>query len=207
MSEPMAEQGAAEVVDLVFALRGESIQPDHGLLLRQSVARALDWFEGEPQAGIHPLRGATASGDRLVLSRRAQLVLRLPLHRVGQARKLTGARFDLGGAVEVGEAALRPLQPYPVLYSGFVWTGFEDEAHFLAEAQRLVAAAGIECKLIVGKRRQAQGGDGPVTGYSLMLHGLSTEHSLRIQTAGLGGQHLLGCGLFVPHKSVAAVGG
>ena len=71
----------------------------------------------------------------------------------------------------------------------------------------LVAAAGIECKLIVGKRRQAQGGDGPVTGYSLMLHGLSTEHSLRIQTAGLGGQHLLGCGLFVPHKSVAAVGG
>jgi CRISPR-associated protein Cas6 len=207
MSETAAEQGTAEVVDLAFALRGESIQPDYSLLLRQSVARGLDWFEGEPRAGIHPIRGATESGDRLVLSRRAQLVLRLPLHRVGQGRRLTGARFDLGGPVEVGEAALRPLQPYPVLYSGFVSTGFDDEARFLAEAQRLVAAAGIECKLIVGKRRRAQGGDGPVTGYSLMLHGLSAEHSLRIQTAGLGGQHLLGCGIFVPHKSIAAVGG
>ena len=202
----MAEREAAEVVDLAFALRGESIQPDYRLLLRQSVARVLDWFEHEAQAGIHPIRGATESGERLVLSRRAQLVLRLPVQRVGQGRRLTGARFDLGGPVEVGEAALRPLQSYPVLYSGFVSTGFEDEASVLAEAQRLVAAAGIECNLIVGKRRRAQGGDGPVTGYSLMLHGLSAEHSLRIQTAGLGGQHLLGCGIFVPHKSIAAVG-
>jgi CRISPR-associated protein Cas6 len=206
MSEPRVEEEAPEVVDLAFALRGDSIQPDYGLLLWQAVAAVLDWFEGERQAAIHPVRGATVSGDRLVLSRRAQLVLRLPAARVAAGRMLAGTRFDLGGMVEVGEASVRPLLAYPVLYSGFVSTGFEDEERFLAEASRLIAAAGIACKLIVGKRRQAAGGDGPVTGYSLMLHGLSAEHSLRIQTAGLGGQHLLGCGIFVPHKSIAAVG-
>jgi hypothetical protein len=38
-----------------------------------------------------------------------------------------------------------------------------------------------------------------------MLHALSPEQSLRLQQHGLGPQRLLGCGIFVPHKSAAAV--
>jgi hypothetical protein len=45
----------------------------------------------------------------------------------------------------------------------------------------------------------------PVTGYSLMLDGLSPADSLRVLEAGLGRHRRLGCGLFVPHKSAAAV--
>ena len=43
-------------------------------------------------------------------------------------------------------------------------------------------------------------------GYSLMLDGLSAEGALRLLDAGLGPHRRLGCGLFVPHKSAAAVG-
>ena len=47
---------------------------------------------------------------------------------------------------------------------------------------------------------------GPVHGYSLMLHGLKRAESVSIQETGLGLHRLLGCGNFIPHKSVAAVG-
>jgi hypothetical protein len=39
-----------------------------------------------------------------------------------------------------------------------------------------------------------------------MLDGLSREGALRMLDCGLGGHRRLGCGVFVPHKSAAAVG-
>ncbi|MCE3273209.1 MAG: Cas6 Crispr, partial [Ramlibacter sp.] len=36
--------------------------------------------------------------------------------------------------------------------------------------------------------------------------GLTRAESLRVLRRGIGPQRLLGCGLFVPHKSAAAVG-
>jgi hypothetical protein len=37
------------------------------------------------------------------------------------------------------------------------------------------------------------------------LHGLAEADSLAVQCAGMGPARHLGCGLFVPHKGVAAV--
>ena len=42
---------------------------------------------------------------------------------------------------------------------------------------------------------------------TLVLHGLSTADSLLAQQRGVGLLRKLGCGVFVPHKSIAAVGG
>ncbi|PIV74684.1 MAG: hypothetical protein COW56_04530, partial [Rhodocyclales bacterium CG17_big_fil_post_rev_8_21_14_2_50_68_7] len=42
-------------------------------------------------------------------------------------------------------------------------------------------------------------------GFGLMLHGLSPEDSLRMQSSGLGTNRTLGCGIFIPHKSIAPV--
>jgi hypothetical protein len=39
-----------------------------------------------------------------------------------------------------------------------------------------------------------------------MLHGLRARDSLRVLEQGLGEHRLMGCGVFVPHKSAAAVG-
>jgi hypothetical protein len=44
-----------------------------------------------------------------------------------------------------------------------------------------------------------------VNTFSLMLHALPPDQSLRLQHHGLGVHRLLGCGIFVPHKSAAAV--
>ena len=41
---------------------------------------------------------------------------------------------------------------------------------------------------------------------SLMIDGLKIEESIYLQQNGLGEGRLVGCGLFIPHKGIDAVG-
>lgn len=195
-----------EMVDVAFSLRGGSIPADHGWQLFRLLTARLDWLAAEPDAGVHPIRGARAVAGEIHLGSRARLMLRLPRQRVEQSFELAGARFDLGGGIEVGSARLRPLIPHGTLYSQFVTTGTSDEAGFQREVDAALHNAGIRCKVVCGKARRAQTQDADIAGFSLMLHELSSEQSLSMLAAGLGGARKLGCGIFVPHKSATAVG-
>ena len=46
---------------------------------------------------------------------------------------------------------------------------------------------------------------GPVFTRSLMVAELQPEQSVRLQQLGLGDGRTIGCGLFLPHKGIAAV--
>ena len=195
-----------DVVDVAFALRGGSIPADHGWQLFQLLAERLDWLAAEPNAGVHPIRGARAVAGEIHLGTRARLMLRLPRERAEQSFALSGASLDLGGSVEVGSAHLRPLFAHATLYSQFVTTGAPEEAGFQSDVSSQLQGAGIGCKVICGKMRRARTQGAQIVGFSLMLHELSPEDSLRMQASGLGSARKFGCGIFVPHKSAAAVG-
>ncbi|MEK7436353.1 MAG: type I-MYXAN CRISPR-associated protein Cas6/Cmx6 [Pseudomonadota bacterium] len=195
-----------DMVDVAFSLRGGRIPADHGWRLFRLLAERLEWLESEPDAGVHPIRGSRAVAGEIYLGSRARLMLRLPRSRAEQSFALSGAHFDLGNLVEVGDAHLRPLFAHGTLYSQFATTGTSDEAQFQSEVSAELQDAGIRCKIICGKMRRAQTQDAEIVGFGLMLHELSTEHSLRMQATGLGEGRKLGCGIFVPHKSAAAVG-
>lgn len=195
-----------DMVDVAFSLRGGTIPADHGWHLFRLLAERLDWLADEPDAGVHPIRGSRAVAGEIHLGARARLMLRLPHKRAQQSFALSGARFDLGNEVEVGSARLRPLFAHGTLYSQFVTTGTPDEARFQCDVSAELERAGIGCKIICGRMRRAQTQDAEIVGFSLMLHELSPEHSLSMQAAGLGAERKLGCGIFVPHKSAAAVG-
>lgn len=195
-----------EMVDVAFTLRGGAIPADHGWPLFQLLAERLEWLADEPRAGVHPIRGARAVAGRIHLGARARLMLRLPRSRAQQAYALSGGRFELGDGFEVGSARLRPLFPHGTLYSQLVTTGTPDEAGFQRKISLEMKDAGIECKLIVGRARRVQNPDEDIAGFSLMLHELSPEQSLAMQASGLGAGRKFGCGIFVPHKSAAAVG-
>jgi CRISPR-associated protein Cas6 len=198
---------SGEIVDLVFALRGKAVALDYADLLWQALEPRLPWFGDEPAAGVHPLAGVSPGDRELYLTHRARLALRLPAERVKAARALCGSRLDLGGEVEIGEAAVRPLSQIPTLYSSFVTIGVESEDEFIAACSAHFRASSIAAELVCGKARVGHGAAGHWHGYSLMLFGLSIENSLRMQREGLGGERKRGCGIFIPHKSVAAVGG
>ncbi|MDD5248436.1 MAG: type I-MYXAN CRISPR-associated protein Cas6/Cmx6 [Rhodocyclaceae bacterium] len=199
---------ADEVVDLAFSLAGRSVPEDYAEPLWQALAAALPWLAADEAAGVHPLaRISSPAAGQCYLSKHTRLTLRLAAERVEPARALSGMRLDLGEALAVGEAKLRPLAPAKVVYSPFVAVGISDEAAFFAECRRQLAALGIEAQLVVGKAQAMRAGGVVVEGFSLMLHGLRAEHSLRLQRAGLGVQRKHGCGIFLQHRSVAAVGG
>lgn len=106
----------------------------------------------------------------------------------------------------MGGARLRPLFAHGTLYSHFVAAATPDEAGFQRDVDAELHRAGIDCKVICGRMRRAQTQGAEIVGFSLMLHELSPEQSLRMQAAGLGAGRKLGCGIFIPHKSAAAVG-
>ena len=197
------------MVDVVFSLEDGTVGDDHVYALSLAVCRALSWFDKEPEAGILPLSGLARGSDGMsFVGRRSRLALRLPIHRVASADSLAGARLDLGGAMlTVGASSVRPLFPARgVVYSHFVSVGADDEVAFLERCTSLLAERGLKSQLVTGKARELRTGEGLVRGFSLMLHGLGAADSLAVQEAGLGAHRALGCGLFIPHKSVVAVG-
>ena len=194
-----------EIVDLVFPLHGEAVALDYADLLWRALAPQLPWLADEPAAGVHPLAGVSPGDRQLYLTRRAKMTLRLPAARAESAKALSGARLDVGGIVEVGVASLRPLSKITTLYSSFVALGIEREDEFMAACAAHFKAAEIPVELVCGKARVAHGREGSWQGYSLMLFGLNVDNSLRVQREGLGGERKRGCGIFIPHKSVAPV--
>ena len=195
-----------EVVDLVFPLSGSTIAPDYALSLWQSLRRVAPWLDDEPGAGIMPITGVSSGDGVLYLGHRAQLTLRLPLERLGAADALCGLQLDLGGAVRMGRARQRGLRPGPAQYSPLVAMGCAGEEDFVTACGERLEAMEVAARLICGRARTIRGEAGEVSGFSLMLHGLTPAHALRLQTTGLGDGRKLGCGIFVPHKTATAVG-
>ena len=194
------------MVDVVFPLTGGALCEDHACALSVAVCRALPWLEEDPESGILPVTGLSSGGVRFV-GPRSRLALRVASRRVASADSLRGARLDLDGTtLEVGESKLRPLFPTRVVHSHFVTVGIDNEIEFMARCRTLLERRGLKPQMIAGKARELQSAGGPVRGFSLLLHGLEPLENLALQEAGLGDHHLLGCGIFIPHKGVAAVG-
>lgn len=195
-----------DMVDLVFPLAGESLSIDYPLPLWQALRSALPWLSDETDAGILPIKGGGLSEGRLMLGQRASLILRLPRHRVEQARLLAGAALDLGSALRLGEPHIRALRPTSAQYSPMVTFSGEDEMEFIAICERALESMAIAGRLVCGRAQQRIAEAGEVRGFSLMLHGLSADHALRLQLRGLGNARKLGCGIFVSHRTAVAVG-
>lgn len=201
-------QHTASVRDVQFDLNGLELPEDHGQALYEALLARLPWLRDVPGAGIHSIHGAASGRGTLMINRRAKLVLRLPLERLGDAAALTGTSMDLGcGPIGIGPLKEKPLIPFHYLYSSFVDMGTTDEADFLAAARMELENLGIQGGLIPGKQRRMHAPDGDIGGYSLMLHDVSLDHSILVQERGIGRNRIRGCGIFVPHKSIKEVAG
>lgn len=217
MAGPLGARAAesGEVVDAVFAITCRSLPVDHAWALSQAVQAGLPWLAGEPGAGLHLVHGAASGsgwmrpageGAMLQLSHRATLALRLPASRLTDAEQLCGREFDIAGcALRTGAMSVRPLSRITTLFSRCVVLAEAlDEPAFLEAASREFQALGIESRRMLCGLTTALATPGETyQSRSLMLAGLTIEHSLELQRTGLGIGRLLGCGLFIPHKDIA----
>lgn len=194
------------MIDISFTLSGRELATSHAWELWRAVVRILPWLEGAAGAGILPLRAPGSSGP-LILSRRSRMVLRIPAGRAQEACALSGQTLDVGGhALSLGEARERPLQPVPTLHAQLVASN-EGEVAFMEKMAAELHALGISGKLICGKRLTLGDNEGAITGYSLVVHELKPDASLRLQYAGLGSSRGAGCGIFIPYKVIANLDG
>jgi CRISPR-associated protein Cas6 len=206
------------VVDLAFRFRCPSLPLDHAHALSSELLSVLPWLADEPHAGVHLIHGAASgngwyrpedtANELLHLSRRSRMRLRVPSHRMDDARELTGKTLDVNGhALDVGESTVFKLSSLSTLFARYVITDADsDENEFLeAAAQQLQALNIPGRKMLGGITHTLQFPDGPVHTRSLMVAELEPEQSVRLQQVGLGPGRSFGCGLFLPHKGIKPV--
>jgi CRISPR-associated protein Cas6 len=201
------------MLDLSFELRSPetaaaAVPRAYRRALAAALERVLPWLADEPEAAVHRLNLPPGSGPVAWISARTRLTLRLPRTRVVQALTLRGSRIEIGDArLIVGEAQPRELLPLATQYAHLVAAdeaAAGDEARFLRRTEQELEAMGVSCRAICGRAHSLEAG--ALHGFGLMLDGLSRDGALRVLQRGLGAHRRWGCGVFVPHRSAAAVG-
>lgn len=195
-------------LDLAFEVEGHALPRDHRRALAAAVERALPWLADLPDAGlrlVHLVPMAAGNQGLWLLSRRSRLQLRVPRRFADAAAALQGCKLDLSGVpLHVGSLHTRELRPWHTLHAHLVAADADDEAGFMRQVGAELAQRGLPGRPICGRLQQLAGD--ALQGYSLMVDGLSPGDSMRLLEQGLGQHRRLGCGVFVPHRSTAAVG-
>ena len=207
--EHKPEEYTPRMIDLQFDLTGTAIPTENAQMLSDALQRLLPWLGEDSGTGIQHLKGAeTNSGDAtLNINRRTKLFLRVPKTRVDDMQRLVGQTLDLGGhSLRIGDFKTREFSPFANIYAHFVDTGSTTEEQFVQDVMReLDGRFQLRCGFICGKQQTLQSASGTLYGYSLMLHDVPPHKSLQLQDEGMGRNRLLGCGIFIPHKSIAPV--
>lgn len=202
------DEPRATMVDVAFALTGDALPREHRQALASALTDRLPWLAQLPQAGVHRINVSAGAGPLALLSGRSRLTLRVPRERAAALAPLAGAQLAIGASrLDLAcPPLLRELLPYGTLYAHQVIAASDDEIAFLADVDAQLQQLGVAGRRMCGRLQRLQGEATTLHAFSLMLDGLSTGDALRLLEHGIGPGRLWGCGIFVAHKSAAAVG-
>ncbi len=208
-----------DVIDSSFRLIGKTIQVDHAWVLSQSTKKSLPWYVDDDLAALHLIHVAESAngwqrpeGAREILhmSRRTRLYLRLPGSRLQDAAQLKGKTLYLGTEpIKLGDYKVRSLSKSAVIFARYLdmqdnvnESLFLEKVRIELEEKRIFAR-----KMLCGRVQTLQCPSGDLITRSLMLADLPVKDSVKLQQVGLGGNRKIGCGVFIAHKGIDAVGG
>ena len=206
------------IADLSFRVECQGgLAVDHAYALYQAVSRALPWFETETGVALHTLHGAESGNgwmrpykedELLYLSKRTRLRLRLPKHRFEDAKVLVGQTLAIGECtVKINRPTIRQLSTQTTLFTrSLVSENTQSEDEFLQHATKMLNAESIHPQRMMGGRQHAiKTPNETIYARSLMIVDLAFDESIHLQQNGLGEEQKIGCGIFLPHKSIDAV--
>ncbi len=210
-----------DVIDLVFDIDCRELPVDHAHDLSVALGSLLPELLEDPRLGVHTVHLAGSQngwerpdpklGQKLILSRRTKLTLRVPAERIAQVQAaLDGAELDIGGCpLKIGKSKQKKLSNQGTIFSRHVVLEPGEEDNENAFLRRIVShldERGIRVrKALCGRTAEVAGPQGPVKTRSIMLADLRAEESVRLQEEGIGPLREMGCGLFIPHKGIDAV--
>jgi CRISPR-associated protein Cas6 len=194
-----------EMVDIAFHLGGVTPPGSYPFALWDEIVRLVPELQGWRQAGILPLQLGTGSVG-MQLQKRAKLVMRLPVENSAlTTSRLSGQHLAVDGILmRLGQAQQRDIKAYPTIHAHMV-AGVADELQFMEDIKRQMDGLGVSGNLICGRLHRLVSDRQSITGFSLVIHDLKPEHSVRLQYAGLGEARRYGCGIFIPYKMISGL--
>jgi CRISPR-associated protein Cas6 len=214
-------QVSEDIVDLVFNIDCRELPVDHAHSLGAALCEALPLLGEDDRCAIHSIHLAGSQngwerpdpslGQKLILSRRTKLTLRVPQeHKTQIEQALNGVTLDVDGhPLTIGKAKPKTLSRQGTIFARHIALepGEEsDENAFLTRIVKDLKSRGIRVKkALCGITQQIETPDGPLLTRSVMLADLPPEQSVQLQQEGLGSHRHLGCGIFLPHKGIDAV--
>ncbi|MFV2005214.1 MAG: type I-MYXAN CRISPR-associated protein Cas6/Cmx6 [Gammaproteobacteria bacterium] len=206
-----------KVVDLSYKIDCKQIPTCHAWGLSQALYTALPWIKEYPDLGIHQIHGAAsgngwerpADGELIHLSRRTRMSLRVPKSRTDDANELVGKTLDVAGhSIVVGEMTTKQIDPFATIFSRHIVTSEDmSEEDFLQWIVDALKTRDIQTrKLLCGIGHEFEANGKKIVTRSLMIADLDKATSIVLQETGIGPHRHLGCGIFVPHKGIKAVG-
>jgi CRISPR-associated protein Cas6 len=135
--------------------------------------------------------------------------LRMPKSRIAEAGELVGKTLDVAGhAIIVGNMDSKPIDPFSTLFARYIVASAEmSEEDFLQWVVSELKSRDIQVrKLLCGIGHEFEANGEKIETRSLMIADLDKTTSVLLQEAGIGPHRHFGCGIFIPHKGIKAVG-
>ena len=190
------------MIDAIFDISGESVPANYPFGLWNELQRLMPELSAESSVAVLPLRTA-GSVSGLLLAKRAKLTVRLPPSLAEKLLAISGQTLDINGySLQIGSGKLREIQAYPTI-SSYLVAGERDEVVFTDNIAAHLEQMGIAANLICGRAVVLEGENQAIHGFSLVIHNLKPEDSLRLQYTGLGSNRQHGCGVFIPYKVIS----
>ncbi|MDH5711053.1 MAG: type I-MYXAN CRISPR-associated protein Cas6/Cmx6 [Gammaproteobacteria bacterium] len=205
------------VVDLSFKISCKQLPTMHAWELSQAIHEILPWLADEPEIGIHQIHGATtgngwerpADGELMHLPKRTRMNMRVPRSRLEDTMVLVGKKIDIAGyQVEIGPASEKRLNPLGTLFARYVVVpeGLGEDGFMQWVVDELAGRDIRLRKMLCGITHTIHTPEKPVETRSLMMADLDKAASISLQEQGIGEHRHMGCGIFMPHKGIKAVG-
>tara|TARA_Y100001935_G_scaffold205813_1_gene174795 strand:- start:7781 stop:8476 length:696 start_codon:yes stop_codon:yes gene_type:complete len=209
------------IIDLVFDIECKELPVDHCYELKTALTEKVAILESDERCAIHSIHMAGSQngwerpdpklGQKLILSKRTKLTLRIPGELRSQVdNALIGSTIFIdGNKLTVGKSKIKKLSKQTTIFARHIALESDedkDENKFLVRIVKDFKIRDIRIKkALCGITQEISTRDEPILTRSIMLADLSTEDSIRLQQEGLGDHRLLGCGIFIPHKGIDAV--
>lgn len=203
-----------DVIEVIFKVVGKTLGKKYEESLAESLYQVLPWMLEDDKIAVF-LNHSQEEGNGwymddnpdvpLYLSRRSKLYLRIPSSKEDELLAVfEKTEFDIDGHVlGFKHSQSRLLKPSETLYARNILSQEEEDEFVERMAETLIAMGIKPQRLLCGKQRLISINGEKVLTRSLMVNDLKKEEAIRLQQLGIGPHRHIGCGIFVPYKSIS----
>ena len=199
-------------VDVSFKVNCNKIAADHAYDLFKAILKKFPIIEKIDNLAIHSVYGAESGAGwkrpetEIYLSKRTRFCIRTPKKYSKKFYSLDGETLNVGEyEMSLSKPTIKELIFTDTLFCrNVVVNNNNSEEEFLKEVDSSLFTMNIKVKkMLCGKEHITKTPKKNLVGKTLLITDLEKQDSIKIQELGIGIGKLFGCGIFLPHKSIA----